>query len=88
MAYLDSLVPGGGDDLPVVGGECHGEDVLGVVLETAGGLAGGQVPQPQGLVPRAGQGEVAVRGQSHVRDEVAMAVQPLVGRPVVTGVVP
>ena len=54
----------------------------------AGGLAGGQVPQPHGLVPRAGQGEVAVRGQSHVRDEVAMAVQPLVGRPVVTGVVP
>ena len=54
----------------------------------AGGLAGGEVPQPHGLVPGAGQGEVAVRGESHVRDEVAVAVQPLVGRPVVTPVIP
>ena len=88
MTYLDSLVPGGGDDLPVVGGECHGENVLGVVLEAAGGLAGGQVPQTEGLVPRAGQGEVTVRGQDHVRDEVTVAVQPLLGDPVVTHVIP
>ena len=88
MAHLDGLVPGGGDDLPVVGGEGDGENVLGVVLEAAGGLAGGQVPQPQGLVPGAGQREVTVRGQNHVRDEVAVAVQPLLGDPVVTHVIP
>ena len=71
VPQLDGLVPRGGDDLPVVGGEGHGQHVFGVVLEPAGGLAGGQVPQPQGLVPGAGQSEVAVRGQNNVGDKVA-----------------
>ena len=51
MAYLDSLVPGGGDDLPVVSGEGDREHVLGVVLEPPGGLASAEVPEPEGLVP-------------------------------------
>ena len=64
LQYLDGLVPGSGDDLPVVGREGDGEHILGVVLEPAGGLAGGEVPQPQGLVPGAGQGKVAIRGKN------------------------
>ena len=45
-------------------------------------VAGAEVPQPEGLVPGAGQGEVAVRGENHVGDEVGMAVQPLLGHTV------
>ena len=61
IQYLDGLVPGSGDNLPVVSREGDGKHILGVVLEPAGGLAAGQVPQPQGLVPGARQGKVTVR---------------------------
>lgn len=54
-----------------------------MVLEATSGLAGGQVPQTQGLVPRAGQGVVAVRRQHHIADEVAVAVQALLRNAVV-----
>ena len=91
MQYLDGLVPGSGDDLPVVGRESNRKHILGVVLKPAGGLrkgnsgfffnlhlfysmkmlfgpagglAGGKVPQPEGLVPGAGQGKVSIRGKN------------------------
>ena len=54
-----------------------------MVFETASGLAGAQVPQPQGLVPGAGQGEVSIRGEDDVGDEVAVTVEPLLGHTVV-----
>ena len=65
----------------------HPETNLGVVLEAAGGLAGGEVPEAEGLVPRAGEGEVAVGGEHHVGDEVAVPVQPLL-RDAVLGLIP
>ena len=37
VPQLDGLVPGSGDDLPVVGRESDGHNVLGVVLEPAQG---------------------------------------------------
>ena len=40
--------------LAVISRESDAHDILGVVFETASGLAGAQVPQPQGLVPGAG----------------------------------
>ena len=58
-----------------------------MVLEAAGGLAGGEVPQAERLVPRAGEGEVAVRGEDDVRDKVPVPVQPLL-RDAVLGLVP
>ena len=42
-----------------------------MVLEPPGGLAGAEVPQSETLVPGPGQGEVAVRGEHHVRHEMA-----------------
>ena len=60
---------------------------LGVVLEAAGGLAGREIPEAEGLVPRAGEGEVAVGGEHHVGHEVAVAVQPLL-RDAVLGLIP
>ena len=70
VPQLDGLVPAGGDDLPVVSGESDREHILGVVLEPPGGLASAEVPQPEGLVPGPGQGEVSVRGEHHIGDEV------------------
>ena len=35
-----------------------------MVLEPAGGLAGGEVPQPQSLVPGARQSKVSIRGKN------------------------
>ena len=58
----------------MVGREDEAVNVLGV--------AGAEVPQPEGLVPGAGQGEVAVRGENHVGDEVGVAVEPLLGHAV------
>ena len=62
VPQLDGLVSAGGHDLPVVSREGHGEDVLGVVLEPAGGLPGAQIPQTETLVPGAREGEVTIRG--------------------------
>lgn len=56
---LDSLVPGGRDDLPVVGRERDREDVVGVTDESTGGRPGVEVPQSEGVVPRRGEGELA-----------------------------
>ena len=61
VPQLDGLVPAGGHDLPVVGGEGHGHHVLGVVLEPAGCLPGAQVPETEVLVPGAGKGKMSVR---------------------------
>merc|ERR1719285_621985 len=88
VPQLDGLVPGSGDNLPVVGRESNGEHILGVVLKPAGGLASGEVPQPQGLVPGAGQGKVSIRGKNHIRDEVAMAMQTLLGDAIVSNIIP
>ena len=91
VPQLDGLVPASGHDLPVVHREGHGEDVLGVVLEPAGGLAGAQIPQPQVLVPGPGQSKVAVGAEDHVRHEVGMAVQSLLRHsvlPVLAGQLP
>ena len=51
VPQLDCPVARTRDDLSVVGGEGNGEDVVGVADEAAGGGAGGQLPQAQGLVP-------------------------------------
>jgi len=51
VPQLDGPVPGSRHDLPVVGGEGDTEDLFGVALEPAGGVASAQVPEPQGMVP-------------------------------------
>merc|ERR1711994_270717 len=79
VPQLDGPVAGARHDLPVVGGEGHAEDLLGVALEAASAVAGAQVPQPQGVIPRAGQSEVTVGGQDDVGDEVPVTSQPLLG---------
>lgn len=64
VPQLDGAVAGAGDDLAVVGGEADRQNVVGVADETAGGGAGGELPQSQGLVPRGGQGVSAIGGDN------------------------
>jgi hypothetical protein len=50
-----------------------------VADELAGGKAGVEVPETEGLVPRRREGELAVRRDHDVRDEVVVAVEDLLG---------
>lgn len=75
VPQLDGAVARAGNDLAVVGGEGDGEDVVGVADETAGSLAGGQLPQAQGLVPGRRQSVGAIRGDHAVGDDVRVTVQ-------------
>jgi hypothetical protein len=52
VPQLDGPVARSRDDLTVVGGEGHGEDVVGVADEATGGGTGGELPEAEGLVPR------------------------------------
>lgn len=62
---LDGAIAGTGDDLAVVGGEGDGENVVVVADETAGGGAGGKLPETEGLVPRGREG-VGTVGRDHL----------------------
>ncbi|KAJ2693507.1 hypothetical protein GGH99_001118, partial [Coemansia sp. RSA 1285] len=80
---LDGLVAGRRDDLTVVRRERDRKDILVVANEAAGGLAGVDVPQAQGLVPRGRQNILAVRGNGNVLDKVVVALQRALGNAVV-----
>lgn len=59
---LDGTVTRSRDNLAVVGGEGHGEDVVVVANEGAGGVTAGELPETEGLVPRGGESVGTVRG--------------------------
>ncbi len=58
---LDGTIARSRHDLPVVGGEGDGEDVVGVADEAAGRHAGRELPQAKGLVPGGRERVGAVR---------------------------
>lgn len=62
VPQLDGAVTGTGDDLAVVGGERDGENIVGVADEGAGGVAAGQLPEAERLVPGGGQSVGTVGG--------------------------
>ena len=72
---LDCPVTRARDNLSVVSAEADGKDIRGVADETAGGETGVEVPETEGVVPGRGQGELAVRGNNDVGDEVVVAVK-------------
>jgi hypothetical protein len=77
------LIAGARHDLAVIGGESDAKNVVLVADEAAGGGALVQVPEAQGVVPRGGQSELAVRRDDDIGDEVAVAVKALLGNAVV-----
>lgn len=70
---LDRLVARPGDNLPVVDGEGDGQHVLGVAQEAARRGPRGQVPQPEGPVPGAREGELAIGRNDDVLNKVRVA---------------
>mmetsp|Transcript_21520 Transcript_21520/g.62683 ORF Transcript_21520/g.62683 Transcript_21520/m.62683 type:complete len:247 (-) Transcript_21520:16-756(-) len=76
---LDGLVPGPGDDLPVVRRERHGQHILLMANKALGGHAGNELPEAQGAVPGAGEGELGVGGEHDAGHEVGVAAQGTAG---------
>lgn len=76
---LDGFVTGARDDQSIVGGEGHGQHVIGVTNE--GGLGHSRVQDKQAhrLVPRGSQDELAITGQSDVLDEMIVSSQGALG---------
>ena len=76
VPQLDGAVTGTGDDLSVVGGEGNGEDIVGVADEGAGGVAGGQLPQTESLVPGGRQSVGTVGGDHLYADKTSGQPKP------------
>lgn len=88
---LDGLVPGGGNNLTVVGREGDGENITGVTNESSGGGTGVEVPKTESVVPRRGESELTVGRNDDVGDKVVVALEDLLGETVlavVTGELP
>ena len=64
VPQLDGAVARAGDDLSVVGGEGDGENIVGVANEAAGGGAGGELPEAEGLVPGRGESVGTIGGDN------------------------
>lgn len=67
------------DDLSVIRAEANGQDVGGVAHKSASGLASVQVPETQSVVPRRGEGELAIGRDDDVRDKVIMTMKNSLG---------
>merc|ERR1712072_227909 len=80
---LDGLVAGARHDLTVVGGEGDGEDIL--LVADKGGVGGTEVevPETEGAVPGAGEGELAIGRDDNILHEVGVATEGLLGVTVV-----
>jgi hypothetical protein len=76
---LELVIATTGEDVAVIGGEGAGEDVLGVAEELAHESTGLDVPEAERLVPRGGEGEFGVVGESNVRDEALVAFEAAAG---------
>jgi len=66
VPQLDGAVARTGHDLSVVGRKCDAENVFGVADESPGRGSHRQIPQAQGRIPGAGQGELSIGGQHDV----------------------
>ena len=83
VPQLDSAVTRTRHNLTVVLREGNRQDVLGVTNEATGALAGGNLPQTQGAVPRRGEGKLAIGRQDNVRDEVIVTAKGTGGETIV-----
>ena len=73
-----------GCHLAVVHGEGNAQHILGVANEAAGGGAGDvEVPQAEGAVPGARQGELAIARDHDVLNEVGVPAESAQGLAVV-----
>merc|ERR1712000_477013 len=76
---LELVIATTGQDVAVIGGEGAGEDVLGVAEELTHEGTSLDVPEAERLVPRSGEGELSVVGESDVSDEALVAFEAAAG---------
>lgn len=76
---LDLVVATSGKDLSVISGQGDGEDVLGVSNELVDGLAGGDVPEADGAVPRGREAEATISSEADLVNEVRVSGEHLLG---------
>jgi len=76
---FDRPITGTRDDLSVISAEADRQNVRGVPDEFPGRLAGIQVPETEGVVPRSGESELAVGGDNDVGNEVVVSVENAFG---------
>lgn len=79
VPQLDGLVARTRNNQAVVRGEGNRHDVTSVTNKTGFSLARLQVPQAHSLVPRSGDGKLAVRRQGDVLDKVVVATEGALG---------
>ena len=72
---LDRFVARARDDLSVISTEANRQDIRGVSDEFPGRLAGVQIPETEGVIPRCGESELAIRGNNDVGNKVVVSVE-------------
>ena len=72
---LDRPVTRTRDDLSVISAEADRQNIRGVSDKFPGRLAGVQVPEAEGVIPRSGESELAVRGDDDVGNEVVVSME-------------
>ena len=81
---LDALIAGSRNDLPVVRRKGDGEHIFLVSDKTAGGVASIEVPEAEGAVPGSREGELTIRRDDDIFDEVAVSLEGAAGKTVVS----
>lgn len=81
---LHGTIAGSRDDLAVILGESDGQHILVVANEAGLALASANLPQTKGVIPRGGEGELAIGGDNDIGDEVVVATKSTASEAVVT----
>ena len=74
---LDRLVSAAAHNKAVVGREGDRKNLRSVTNKSGFGLTFDQIPKTHRLIPRAGNGVLAIAGKSNVLDKVVMAMKRL-----------
>lgn len=72
---LDGSVTGPRDDLSVISAEADGKDVRRMADESTRCLPGVKVPKTKSVIPRCGEGELAIGGDDNIGDKMVVTVQ-------------
>jgi hypothetical protein len=80
---LHSAISGGRNNLAIVRREGNRENILGVTNEATSALSSADLPQTKSGIPRTRKGELSVRADGDVRDEVVVSTKSTLGSAVV-----
>jgi hypothetical protein len=83
IPQLDGLVAGTRHNLSVVSGESNGKNILVVANESAGGLAGSNLPQSEGTIPWSGKSKLSIGWHYNGGYEVGVTAECLASESVV-----